>query len=369
MTERTKTSTGPVLIAAGGTGGHIIPGLTVAQALQEKGYVVEWIGTENGLEATLVPQHGIPLHTINSRGVRGHGLSRWVTTPYSLVRAYRQAKHIIQPLRPGCVVAMGGYVTSSVGFFSFTHRYPLVIHEQNSVPGLANRWLKPMANTVLQGFSNTFKANKRVITTGNPVRRELLNIDDPATRLANRQGPIRVLVFGGSQGANFLNRTVPEALAYFRVQNRPEVYHQTGHYGYEMTQKLYDSLNIDATITPYIDDMAQAYQWADLVISRAGALTVSELAATGSASLLVPYPHSTDSHQVKNGQFLTACQAAMMYQQQSLSSTRLAAIIEQLNNDRDIIKQMAVAAKQAEQADSTESIIQACIETTRRSSA
>ncbi|MCW8991789.1 MAG: undecaprenyldiphospho-muramoylpentapeptide beta-N-acetylglucosaminyltransferase, partial [Gammaproteobacteria bacterium] len=270
-------SSGHILIMAGGTGGHVFPALAVAEGLRARGIAVSWLGTQRGLESELVPAAGFPIDYIRIAGLRGKGLAGWLLAPWRLSVALVQALGVIRRRQPGLVLGMGGFVTGPGGVAARLTGRPLVIHEQNAIAGLTNRWLARIANRVLEAFPDTF-VGRHVQHTGNPVRSDIMQLATPQQRYAGRQGPLRLFVLGGSLGAMVFNQTLPAALARLPEAMRPQVRHQTGKRNLEVTRRHYAEAGVDAELLPFIDDMAAMYEWADLVLCRAGALTVSELA-------------------------------------------------------------------------------------------
>ena len=297
-----KINLGPVLITAGGTGGHVYPGLAVARALIEQNIPVIWMGTPKGLEARVIPEAGIDMVYLSVNGLRGKGLTTLLAAPFHLAKSLFQSVMIMLKLKPSVVLGMGGFVAGPGGLVASLMGKPLLIHEQNAIPGLTNKLLSPFSKKILEGFPGTFaKSNKsKVIGIGNPVRKDIAAINGPTVRMGDRWGHVRVLVFGGSLGAQVLNETMPAALEEMPLDKRPIVRHQAGKNKDELTKNLYEELGITAEITPFIEDMAEAYEWADLVICRSGALTVAELAAAGMASVMVPYLYAVDDHQTAN---------------------------------------------------------------------
>ena len=355
------SSTPHVLIMAGGTGGHVFPALAVAERLIERGAKVSWLGTRAGIEARLVPARDLELHTIDVAGLRGKGVLSWVLAPLKLVRACAQALGLVRRLAPQLVVGMGGFAAGPGGVAARLTGRALLIHEQNASAGLTNRLLARVASTVLQAFPDTFAGNARARTVGNPVRREILGLAAPATRWRAREGRIRLLVLGGSGGALAINQTVPAALARLNSDERPQVRHQAGRTLAEAEQ-AYAQHHVDADVSEFIDDMAGAYAWADVVICRSGALTVAELAAAGLGALLVPYPFAADDHQRANGQYLVARGAAVLIDQADLSPERLANELRGFCVDRAALLIRAEAARAAAWPESTDAIVDACFE-------
>lgn len=312
------------LIMAGGTGGHVFPALAVARVLRERGLTPVWLGTEHGMESKLVPQHQIEMEFISVAGVRGKGLRTALLAPLQLARAVAQAMAVIRKRKPVIVFGAGGFVSGPGGIAAWLSGKPLVIHEQNAIAGMTNRWLAKLAKRVFEAFPHSFTGAfpHAAVCVGNPVRREIAVVAAPAERFAGRNDAIRVLVIGGSLGAQRLNALLPEALALLRPHERPQVIHQAGERNLPQAQINYREANVQADVRAFIDDMAALYAWADLVVCRAGALTVSELAAVGVAALLVPFPAAVDDHQTYNAQFLVKAGAAVLLQERDLAGER-----------------------------------------------
>lgn len=351
-----------VLIMAGGTGGHIFPGLAVAEVLKTRNVPVRWLGAEGGMETRTVPAAGIALDVVSITGLRGKGLLRWVKMPLLLARAVWQARRVLDANRPGCAVSFGGYAAAPGGIAAWTKGIPVLVHEQNRIPGLTNRLLSRFSRKILQGFPGTFPDNVNAIDCGNPVRRQVAALADPATRLAGREGPIRILVTGGSQGAQVLNRMVPAALQMLFTSVALEIRHQAGARRVDEASEAYTQAGVKAEITPFIDDMAAAYEWADLVICRSGALTVAELAAAGVAAVLVPFAYAVDDHQTRNAEYLAEAGAAVILDQLSLNPEILAAALKPLLADRGVLLNMAVAARSKALPDAAGKVVDACRE-------
>ncbi len=352
-----------ILIMAGGTGGHVYPALAVARALREQGVEISWLGTRNGLEARVVPEAGFPIHFISIAGLRGRGLFGWLLAPLRVARAMIQALGVVRRVQPGAVLGMGGFVTGPGGVAARLSGRALVIHEQNAVAGLTNRLLAPLAQRVLEAFGGTLR---RAEALGNPVRADIAALAAPAQRLQGREPRLRLLVVGGSLGAAALNRTVPQALALLPESERPQVIHQTGEAKLAETRGHYREAAVEADVRPYLEEMAEAYGWADLVVCRAGALTVSELAAAGVAAVLVPFPFAVDDHQTRNGAYLADRGAALLIQQRDLSAERLADLLREFaadaRNGRQRLNEMAQAARAAARPDATERVAQICLQ-------
>ena len=325
--------TARVLIMAGGTGGHVFPGLAVAEALQARGAEVIWLGTRRGLESTLVPNAGIEMEWLDIAGLRGKGMLGWLLAPLRVARAMLQTLVVIMRQRPMVVLGMGGFVAGPGGVMTWLLHKPLLIHEQNATAGMTNRTLARLASKVLEAFPGTFPVKRRAIAVGNPVRASIARLAPPAERFAGRQGPLRLLVLGGSQGALALNEIVPAALAGFSPAGGLQVRHQTGRRHEDATRGFYQARGVEARIDPFIDDMAEAYGWADLVICRSGALTVAELAAAGVGAVLVPFPYAVDDHQTANGRYLADAGAAVLVQQRELSAEVLREWVAEFSAD------------------------------------
>jgi UDP-N-acetylglucosamine--N-acetylmuramyl-(pentapeptide) pyrophosphoryl-undecaprenol N-acetylglucosamine transferase len=350
--------TGRVLIMAGGTGGHIFPGLAVADVLRAEGVDVTWLGAEGGMELDKVPPTGIEVDRVHIQGLRGKGLGGWLALPVHLGRAVREARGAMKHRRPDCAVSFGGYVAGPGGLAAWLGGTPLVVHEQNRIPGLTNRFLARVAKTVLQAFDGALPGAR---TVGNPVRADVADLPAPAERWSKRSGPGRLLVTGGSQGARALNRILPEALAQIPEAQRPLVRHQAGAPDLAATRDRYHERAVRADVTAFIDDMAEAYAWADLVVCRSGALTVSELAAAGVGAVLVPFPHAVDDHQTANANVLVSAKAALLSPEAKLDAGILASQLESLLNDRDRTLALAEAARACALPGAARSVAQACL--------
>ena len=349
-----------VLIMAGGTGGHVFPGLAVAKRLQEKGVDVVWLGTERGLESKLVSAASIPMHTLSINGVRGKGIKALVTAPFQLVIAIYQAIRAIKQIKPDVVLGMGGFVSGPGGIASWLLRCPLVIHEQNAKPGTTNRWLAPVAKKVLEGFAGTFPLSQKVETVGNPVRESILRLQPLALR--EKALPLRLLIVGGSLGAAAINQLVPAALALLPLEVRPQVYHQTGEKNYQETVAHYQQLGLTAEVVPFINEMDKAYAWSDLVLCRAGALTIAELCAAGRGALLVPFPFAIDDHQTANANVMVKHAAALLLPQATLTARALADILIEMSVSQQPSLMMAKAAYALRKTDATDKIVTICEE-------
>jgi UDP-N-acetylglucosamine--N-acetylmuramyl-(pentapeptide) pyrophosphoryl-undecaprenol N-acetylglucosamine transferase len=354
-------SGGPIMIMAGGTGGHVFPGLAVAAELKALQREVVWLGTQRGLEARLVPQHGIEIEWIGIAGVRGRGVFAWVAAPFRVLAAIVEALRALHRRRPAAVLGMGGFVAGPGGIAAWLTRRPLIIHEQNSVAGTTNRMLAPFAVRVFEAFPGSFPPRARAELVGNPVRRSLLPTELPRQRLLAREGlRRRVLVFGGSQGARVLNATVPAAIALLPVELRPEVWHQAGR-GLTEARAAYVAAGVEARVDEFIDDMSDAYQWADLVVARAGALTVAELAMIGVGAILVPFKAAIDDHQTLNARHFARDGAGLVIPEQELTSSALARDLTACLSDLSRLATMAETAHIQAKYAVAEQIAAACL--------
>jgi len=347
---------------AGGTGGHVYPALAVAEELQRMGAEILWLGTLRGIEARVVPTAEIDIAYIAVSGLRGKGVLTLLLAPFRLAFALMQAIRVVMRFRPGAVLGMGGFVSGPGGIATWLLRKPLLIHEQNAVCGLTNRILSRLATCVMEAFPGSFPRNINTVVVGNPVRRSIREIAEPQQRLADRSGVLRVLVIGGSQGAHMLNNAVPGALRLLDSGVRPEVWHQSGEKNLEDTRAAYTAAGVNARIVPYIDDIKEAYQWADLVICRAGALTVAELASAGIASILIPFPHAVDDHQTANAMWLVEAGAAIHMQESICTPDRLGGLLGDLHKARPRLLEMAVAARKIAVPDADRQIAARCLE-------
>ena len=354
-----------VMVMAGGTGGHVFPALAVAEELRARGMEVFWLGSPDGFEARVVPQHGFSMERVSIHGLRGNGILRWLAAPFKMSIALFQVLIVLLRKRPRIALGMGGFVSGPGGLMARVMGIPLVIHEQNAVPGMTNRWLARWASRVAEAFPGSFDASRRASLTGNPVRSDIAGLETPALRMAGRGGPLRLLILGGSQGARILNETLPGALALLSLENRPLVQHQSGRDKAEATARAYREAGVEAEVMPFVEDMAAAYAWADLLVCRAGALTIAEIAAAGVAAILVPYPHAVDDHQTKNARYLVDTGAALLMPQSQMSSESLAALLDSLIGNREKTLQMAIAARQLALPEATLRVADICEEVAR----
>jgi UDP-N-acetylglucosamine--N-acetylmuramyl-(pentapeptide) pyrophosphoryl-undecaprenol N-acetylglucosamine transferase len=353
------TASAPVLIMAGGTGGHIFPGLAVADCLRAQGVPVVWLGAAGGMETKVVPAQRIELHTVAVGGLRGKGLKIRMLAPLMLLRALIASLAVLRKVKPRSVLSMGGYVAGPGGLAAWLLRCPLLVHEQNRVAGFTNRKLAGFAKRVLAGFADALPHAEWV---GNPVRAAIAALPEPAQRMVSRNEKPRLLVLGGSLGARALNLAVPQALAQLTPEQRPEVLHQSGNRGLDEAREAYAKAGVEAQVVPFIDDMAASYGWADLAVCRAGALTLAELTAAGLGAVLVPFPHAVDDHQTRNAEVLMAVGAAVVIQERDLDVQNLAQRLESLLGNRTQLLAMAEAARTLAKPDAADVIARACLE-------
>jgi UDP-N-acetylglucosamine--N-acetylmuramyl-(pentapeptide) pyrophosphoryl-undecaprenol N-acetylglucosamine transferase len=351
----------PVLIMAGGTGGHVYPALALARLLRRRSQPVVWLGTRKGLEARVIPAEQIQIEWLSVGGLRGKGWATLLAAPFRLAIALWQALQVMRRHRPSAVVGLGGFVTGPGGVAAWLTRRPLIIHEQNAVAGFTNRCLSHLADEVLEAFPDSFNASVRAHTIGNPVREDIAAAATPQVRFAGRHGPINVLVFGGSQGAVRLNTVVPLALAQLGGGQQLNVRHQAGARWLTAAVQNYAKSGVRAQVTAFIEDMAEAYGWADLVICRSGALTVCELAAVGVASILVPFPAAVDDHQTVNAAYLVDHGAGVLIPDRDLTPQRLCETLQKLCTDRVPLLEMAIRARDLAQPRAAQDLAQACM--------
>ncbi|MGR4872037.1 undecaprenyldiphospho-muramoylpentapeptide beta-N-acetylglucosaminyltransferase [Variovorax sp. LARHSF232] len=345
------------LIMAGGTGGHIFPGLAVAEALRARGWRVHWLGAPTGMEQQLVPPRGFAFEPVAFGGVRGKGLITLALLPLKLLRAFWQSIGVVRRVKPDVVVGLGGYITFPGGMMSVLLGKPLVLHEQNSVAGMANKVLAGVADRIFSAFPNVLKKARWV---GNPLREAFLSQPDPATRFAGRSGPLKLLVVGGSLGAKALNTIVPQALARIAEQDRPIVLHQSGAKQIDELRANYAAAGVEAELTPFIDETAEAFAQADLVIARAGASTVTEIAAVGAAALFVPFPSAVDDHQTTNARFLVDAGGGWLVQQSELTPELLSDLLQKTS--RAALLERATRAKSLQKTEAVIEVVRACEE-------
>jgi UDP-N-acetylglucosamine--N-acetylmuramyl-(pentapeptide) pyrophosphoryl-undecaprenol N-acetylglucosamine transferase len=352
----------PILVMAGGTGGHVFPALAVAQALRDRGERVVWLGTRAGIEARVVPAANYAIEWMNVQGLRGKGLAALLLAPFRLLRACWQALRILRRTRPRAVLGMGGFASGPGGLMAWMLRIPLFVHEQNAIVGLTNRILSRFATAVYVGFPQAAEAIPGSECIGNPVRTGFTQLQEPAIRLQARiDAPLQLLVIGGSLGAAALNRIVPEAIACLDRAQRPRVRHQCGDKHLQVCQQNYAQARVEAEVVSFIDDMPGAYAWADLVVCRAGALTIAELSAAGVGSLLVPFPYAVDNHQFFNARYLEQQDAAQVLLEDGLSPEKLALKLQFFQQNRNRLVEMAVNARASFLAHADERLAEAVI--------
>ncbi|MFQ5469780.1 MAG: undecaprenyldiphospho-muramoylpentapeptide beta-N-acetylglucosaminyltransferase [Gammaproteobacteria bacterium] len=320
-----------VMIMAGGTGGHVFPALAVAEKLRAEGVDVVWMGTREGLEAEVVRRAGIPMTFVKINGLRGKGVISWLFAPFRLCYALFQSLVIIMRIRPMAVLGMGGFVSGPGGLMTWLLHKPLLVHEQNAIAGMTNRILAPLAKVALEGFPGALPVKSHPVTTGNPVRDEIIRVVSPQRRYENRSGKLRLLVVGGSLGAQALNECVPQAMKMMPKGYQLEIWHQAGKRNIDATKQAYKKAGIEARVEPFIDNIAHAYEWADLVLCRAGALTIAELSVAGIPAILVPYPFAVDDHQTVNANYLADAGAAILIQQHELTPERLCQVLSEIS--------------------------------------
>lgn len=345
-----------IVIMAGGTGGHVFPALAVAKALQQQGWTVSWMGTHKGLESRVVPEQGIEIDWLSVQGVRGKGAGAKIRAIFYALKACAEARAVLKRRRPDVVLGMGGFVAAPGGLMSRLSGIPLLIHEQNRVPGTTNRLLKRFARKVMEAFPGSFEASVGAVFTGNPLRQDMLRLQDKAARRLHEKDDFKILVFGGSQGAEALNHNVPKALAGFE---NISVKHQTGSAMLKPVQEQYAKQNTPAEVMAFIDDMAVVYEWADMVICRSGAMTVSEVAAAGLPAVFVPLPHAIDDHQTANARYLCDDNAGILMPQSEMTIERMRQAIKQIKANLAIMSQ---AAREKARFDATDAVVAQCIE-------
>lgn len=384
LANETASTNKTIMVMAGGTGGHVFPALAVADELKQRGFEIHWLGTAAGIEADLVPKSGYPLHCINVTGLRGKGKLALLAAPWKIIKAIYQALWFMRIVRPSAVLGLGGFATGPGGVAAKILGIPLLIHEQNAFPGMTNRLLKPMSNVVMQAFPNTFKGTRgleKLLTTGNPVRANIValeNSNDSSSKVEKNDdgkketGKLNILVVGGSLGAVALNNAVMDALALTLEKNDgdmfiPSIWHQVGNKNIDSVQQSYADKGLagKAKVVAFIDDMSVAYAWADLVVCRAGALTVSEVACAGKAAIFIPFPFAVDDHQTANAQVLVNAGGAEIKQQTELTAEWLAGRWKNYGEHPEQIKHMSIAAKGASVADATQVVTEQVIKQIR----
>ena len=361
-----SSSRSPVMIFAGGTGGHVFPALAVAKQIEQQSVPIVWVGTKRGIESKVVPNAGYKIEWVSVNGLRGKNVTTYVMAPFKLALASLQVTWLLLKHRPCAVLGMGGFVAGPGGLIATLFRKPLIIHEQNAIAGLTNRLLAPFAKRILTGFPSTFVRNN-VEVIGNPVRTEISQIRRQQDIAEPKYRPLRVLIFGGSLGAHALNETVPPAIAKvmaaFPVEEHPEIWHQAGENKHQFTQQQYQSNNVQARVEPFIENMQDAYAWADLVICRAGAITVAELSVAGLGAIFIPYPYAVDDHQTANAAALVNAGAAVMIAEKQLNVDRLAKVLKDLLSNRAKLKAFAGAASEFAKPQAAEDVAKVCIQT------
>ncbi len=352
----------PVLIMAGGTGGHVFPALAVAKVLRDRGVAVVWLGVPGSMEARLVPANGFPMEWVRVRGIRGKGWLAWIAAPFRIGKAVIESLRVLRRVRPRAVLGAGGFVSGPGGIAAWLLRIPLLIHEQNAIAGMTNRYLARLASRVLEAFPGSFGVQRGARCIGNPVRSDIAALAEPRQRFAEHTGAAHLLVLGGSLGAARLNALLPLALARLNLADRPEVRHQTGIRGLNDTRQAYLDAKVVADIEPFIDDMAAAYAWADLAVCRAGALTVAELQAAGLGAVFVPFPSAVDDHQTKNAEAMVQVGAGIIVQERDLTDEILSQQIATLTTDRRRLLKMAEAARAMRVTDAAVTLANLCME-------
>lgn len=351
-----------ILILAGGTGGHVFPALAVAARLRDQGVDVIWVGTRRGIEARVVPVAGFEMEWITISGLRRESLTGWVVLPVRLLFAMWQAFRILRRRRPDAVLAMGGFASGPGALMAAILRTPLLIHEQNAVAGFTNRWLALVADRVLCGFPQAFGSLPGSQHVGNPVRAEFFALPVPDVRYEHFDRRLRLLIVGGSQGAAVFNKVLPEAVKFVPETLRPEVWHQSGRTQAAQTESAYRSVPLEARVTAFIENMAEAYAWADVIICRAGAMTVAEICAAGVAAILVPFPHAAADHQTANAQFLGERNAAIVLPQTQFTPHRVAELLQGFAQSPDLMRRMATLAHACTTPDAAERVAHLCLE-------
>ncbi len=354
-----------ILIMAGGTGGHVFPALAVADEMRRLGHRISWLGSVNGMESKFIPGFGYEMDLISVKGLRGNGIAGWLLAPFKLTQSLFQSLAVMKRRKPDFVLGMGGFVTGPGAIAARLTGIPLMIHEQNAIVGMTNRLLAPLAARVMQAFPHTFAEKHRALTTGNPVRNEIIDIPEPQLRTKDSTR-LRILVVGGSLGAHTLNTVVPEAISKIDKTIRPVVRHQCGEKHLELTKAAYSAVGVESEVLPFIADIASSYRWADLVICRSGALTVSELAAVGIASILVPFPYAVDDHQYHNALYLEKGNAAVIKRNNEFTPQWLSAYLQplcaDLENGRNRLLAMAMNGRALARTSATQEVVGICFD-------
>ncbi len=355
-----------VLIMAAGTGGHVFPALSIAQNLQARGVRTEWMGTQQGMEHRLLEGIGIAIHPVSTKALKGKGLLRILSAPFMLTIALIQSIRVIIRVKPHCVLGMGGFVSGPGGLAAKLMGKRLLIHEQNAIAGFTNKMLSKIADKVFEAFPGTFEAHKKVVYAGNPLRKEITDLAARSSKMPGNTEKARLLVLGGSQGALAINEVLPQLIAEWPEETRPSLLHQSGEKTLEQTKVNYQSYDLELSaelkLVPFISDIAESYEWADLVVCRSGASTVCELAAVGLPSILVPYPHHSDQQQLHNANWLVNAGAAILLEQKELSVKTLSNFLMDLAQNRDKLQQMSEAARAIAICNADESIASGCME-------
>ena len=356
----------PIVVMAGGTGGHIFPAMAVAKILETNNCPVTWIGAPNSMESRLVPQHGVAIRYVEIQALRGKGLTTKLLFPLRLLKAIYQAKKIVNEIQPAAVLGMGGFVTGPGGIAAWIARKPLLVHEQNAVAGMTNTYLAKVAKHVYEAFPNSFKTVDKAIEVGNPIRADIKQLHSQVKSKFSQERALRLLIIGGSLGALVLNETVPQAVAnlynsYNIQKDNIVIRHQAGKTTYQHAVNAYVAAGVDAEVSEFIDDMAAAYSWADIIICRAGALTVSEVSAAGLPAIFVPFPHAVDDHQRKNAEVLVSNNAAKMILQKELTAEKLALDIFDLIKNDEQLSEMSKNAKALAKLDAANIIAEQCL--------
>ena len=345
---------------AGGTGGHVMPALAVARELKDKGIDVNWVGTAQGLESRVVPESNIVFDAVDIKGLRGNGWLRKLVIPFLMLKAMAQTLLLIKKYKPKAVLGMGGFVSGPGGLTASILKLPVLLHEQNSVAGMTNRWLARLSKRVLTGFPSVAGLDKS-IWVGNPIKREIVNIPPPEERLASRTGPLRILVIGGSQGASVFNTEFPELVCNHPVPEL-DVWHQSGRQGRNGIGAAYLQAGIGSQVNEFIDDMARAYEWCDVIICRSGAMTVAEVCGAGAVAIFVPYPYAVSDHQAENANYLVKEDAAIMIRQEQFIQGEWLDILTKFHSDRSILVTMANAARKLSKPKAAQAVAEICIE-------